>query len=64
MREKREYTEWINEILKNSTTNRHVDNLETDLDDGVILIKLLEVLSPEKSKKLMERYITIETQLT
>ena len=40
------FTNWTNDHLKD--TGRHVEDLQTDLDDGVTLIKLLEVLAPEK----------------
>ena len=44
--QKKTFTNWTNDHLKD--TGRHVDDLETDLDDGVTLIKLLEVLAPGK----------------
>ena len=44
--QKKTFTNWINDRLKE--TNRRVEELERDLEDGVTLIKLLEVLAPEK----------------
>ena len=44
--QKRTFTNWTNENLKE--IKRHVSDLATDLDDGVLLIKLLEVLAPGK----------------
>ena len=42
----RTFTNWMNHKLEGS--GHQVTNLETDLADGVILIKLLEVLSHKK----------------
>ena len=44
--QKKTFTNWINDRLKE--TDRRVEELETDLEDGVTLIKLLEVLAPGK----------------
>ena len=44
--QKKTFTNWINDRLKE--TDRKVEDLETDLEDGVTLIKLLEVLAPGK----------------
>lgn len=44
--QKKTFTNWINDRLKE--TDRRVEDLETDLEDGVTLIKLLEVLAPGK----------------
>ena len=44
--QKKTFTNWVNDKLKE--TDRRVEDLETDLDDGVTLIKLLEVLAPGK----------------
>ena len=44
--QKKTFTNWINDRLKE--TDRRVEVLETDLEDGVTLIKLLEVLAPGK----------------
>ena len=41
--QKRTFTNWMNHRLEG--TGHQVTNLETDLADGVILIKLLEILS-------------------
>lgn len=40
------FTRWANEHLK--TVNKHIENLETDLSDGLNLITLIEVLSGKK----------------
>ncbi|CDW56754.1 filamin C [Trichuris trichiura] len=40
------FTRWVNEHLRN--VQMRVDNLETDLTDGLILIKLVEILSKKK----------------
>lgn len=42
----RVYTNWVNDKLKNS--DHHVGYLPKDLQDGLILIKLLEILSGKK----------------
>ena len=42
--QKKTFTNWANETLKQEGVR--VTNLETDLEDGVILIKLLEMLAP------------------
>lgn len=44
--QKKTFTNWINDRLKE--TDRRVEDLETDLEDGVTLIKLLELLAPGK----------------
>ncbi|OUC44997.1 hypothetical protein D917_02075 [Trichinella nativa] len=44
------FTRWVNERLK--MVDCSVNNLETDLTDGLLLIRLLEVLS----KKKLPRY--------
>ena len=44
--QKKTFTNWVNDKLKE--TDKRVEDLETDLDDGVTLIKLLEVLAPGK----------------
>lgn len=44
--QKRVYTNWVNDKLKK--TDQHVVNLPKDLGNGIILIKLLEVLSGKK----------------
>ena len=44
--QKRTFTNWTNHKLEGS--GHQVTNLETDLADGVILIKLLEILSHKK----------------
>lgn len=43
------FTRWANEHLK--TVNKHIQNLETDLSDGLNLITLIEVLSGKKLPK-------------
>ena len=44
--QKKTFTNWVNDRLKGS--ERKVDDLQTDLDDGVTLITLLEALVPGK----------------
>lgn len=44
--QKKTFTNWTNDKLKE--TDRQVEDIETDLADGVALIKLLEVLSHGK----------------
>lgn len=44
--QKKTFTNWTNDKLKE--TERHVDDLQTDLKDGVSLITLLQVLAPGK----------------
>ena len=46
------FTAWMNENLKRSGVK--VKDLFTDLEDGLILIKLMEVLS---GKKMHEKYV-------
>ena len=43
------FTRWANEHLK--TVNKHIQNLETDLSDGLNLITLVEVLAGRKLPK-------------
>lgn len=42
----RVYTNWVNNKLK--TTDQHVNNLTKELGNGVLLIKLLELISGKK----------------
>ena len=49
--QKKTFTNWVNEKLKD--TPYKVEVLEKDLDDGVTLIKLLEILA---NKKMHKRY--------
>ena len=44
--QKKTFTNWVNDKLKD--TDRQVDELKTDLGDGVSLITLLQVLAPGK----------------
>lgn len=44
--QKATFTAWMNSKLKHS--GAHVKDLFSDLEDGVILIKLMEVLSGKK----------------
>jgi len=44
--QKKTFTRWCNEHIK--VQNMHIDDLTTDLSDGVRLIVLLEVLSQKK----------------
>ena len=47
------FTRWANEHLKNAS--KHIYSLETDLEDGLILISLIEVLSGKKMPKHSKR---------
>ncbi|GFN93507.1 filamin-a [Plakobranchus ocellatus] len=47
------FTRWVNDKLK--TINEYVYNVETDLSDGILLIKLLEVLSHKKLRRYVKR---------
>jgi hypothetical protein len=40
------FTKWVNYKLRN--TPKYVEDLTTDLQDGIILLTLLEVLAPGK----------------
>jgi filamin len=44
--QKNTFTRWTNEHLK--TVNKHVNDLETDLSDGLRLLSLIEVLSGKR----------------
>ena len=44
--QKKTFTNWVNEKVKD--TGQKVEDLQTDLDDGVVLVKLLEALAPGK----------------
>lgn len=44
--QRRTFTNWVNAILKEKGLS--VEALEDELEDGVILLKLLETLAPEK----------------
>ncbi len=44
--QKKAFTRWINDNLKH--TSIKVKDVEKDLDDGLVLIKLLESLVPRK----------------
>ena len=46
--QKNVFTNWINHRLR--LEGRQVKDLQFDLDDGVVLINLLEVLSPRGEK--------------
>lgn len=50
--QKASFTSWMNDKLKRSGV--HVKDLFSDLDDGLILIKLMEVLS---GKKMHGKYV-------
>ena len=43
------FTKWLNAVLK--VRNQKIDNLYTDLQDGRVLISLLEILSGENLSK-------------
>ncbi|XP_069961648.1 filamin-A isoform X4 [Bactrocera oleae] len=47
------FTRWANEHLK--TIDRNINNLETDLSDGLRLIALIEVLSQKRMPKYNKR---------
>ncbi|ESN92240.1 hypothetical protein HELRODRAFT_181576 [Helobdella robusta] len=47
--QKNTFTRWINERLK--IADKHIENIETDLSDGLKLIALLEILSGKKFQK-------------
>lgn len=47
------FTRWANEHLK--TIDRSINNLETDLSDGLRLIALIEVLSQKRMPKYTKR---------
>ncbi|OON22311.1 hypothetical protein X801_01785 [Opisthorchis viverrini] len=47
------FTRWANEHLKKA--NMHIDNLETDLCDGLRLAALVEVLTNHKFKQLNKK---------
>lgn len=47
------FTRWANEHLK--TVEKHINNLETDLSDGLRLITLIEVLSGHRLPKHNKR---------
>ncbi len=44
--QKKTFTNWVNDHLKD--TGLSVEDLQIDLDNGVVLIKLLEALAPGK----------------
>ena len=44
--QKKTFTNWVNDRLKD--TGMKVEDLQVDLDTGVVLIKLLEALVPGK----------------
>ena len=39
------FTAWINQCLRR--TDLRVQDLEKDLDNGLVLLKLIEILSPD-----------------
>jgi filamin len=47
------FTRWTNERLK--LVNRHIENLETDLSDGLNLIALIEILVNKKLPRYNHR---------
>jgi hypothetical protein len=47
------FTRWANEYLK--TIEKNIDNLETDLSDGLRLIALIEILSQKRMGKHNKR---------
>ena len=48
--QKNTFTNWCNDQLKD--TSYKVDDLQTQFDDGVTLLKLLEVLAYQNKAKL------------
>lgn len=44
------FTNWINDRLKAGKHDRKVEDLSADLQDGILLIKLLENLTKKKVK--------------
>ncbi|CAL8076764.1 unnamed protein product [Calicophoron daubneyi] len=53
IQQKATFTRWVNQHLKSANT--HIDNLETDLCDGLKLAALVEVLTNHKFKRLNKR---------
>lgn len=53
---RRTFTRWLNGTLQQRQQGRQkkVENLERDLSDGVVLLKLLQSLAPDK-KKVVEK---------
>ena len=51
--QKNTFTRWANEHLK--VVNKNINDLETDLSDGLRLLALVEVLSGHKFKKFNRR---------
>ncbi|XP_078339973.1 filamin-A-like isoform X11 [Crassostrea virginica] len=51
--QKNTFTRWANEHLK--TVNKNINNLDSDLSDGLRLIALVEVLSGKKFKHVNKR---------
>ena len=51
--QKNTFTRWANEHLK--TINKNINDLETDLSDGLRLVGLVEVLSGKKFKFVNKR---------
>lgn len=48
--QKATFANWVNERLKNGGNNMKVTDLVDDLQDGTVLIRLVEVLTGEKIK--------------
>ena len=44
----RTFIKWINSILHREGIHAHVNNLDSDLESGVVLINLLEILAHKK----------------
>ncbi|XP_072120569.1 spectrin beta chain, non-erythrocytic 5 [Mobula birostris] len=49
--QKKTFTNWINQIFQKNKVKTFVNDLYTDLKDGIILISLLELISGEKLKR-------------
>ena len=54
--QKKTFTNWVNDKLKE--TDKHVDELRSDLQDGTSLITLLQVLAP--GKKMPGRWVSFD----
>ena len=53
--QERTFTNWVNDKLSLGDTDRIVVDLSTDLSDGIILIKLLEILSGKSLGKYCKK---------
>ena len=55
--EEQTFTKWVNNVLRGhkASSDCQVDNLQTDLKDGLKLVQLLETLSKEKMRGVHRR---------